>query len=113
MSVTANGNAPYTSPSAIVTVIERYRDRGLQTPFKTDVLVKAGVAEGLAPRTLQALELLDLIDGEGEPTDQFTALRQAPQADFQERFAALLRGAYSEVFSFIDPQQDGRDRIRD
>jgi Family of unknown function (DUF5343) len=113
MSITANGNAPYTSPSAITTVIDRYRDRGLQTPFTVEVLTKAGVNESLAPRTLQALELLDLIDKDGQPTEQFTALRQAPQEELQERFAALLRGAYSEVFSFIDPAQDSRERIRD
>jgi hypothetical protein len=113
MPITANGNAPYTSPSAIITVIDRYRERGLQTPFTIDVLTKAGVSDGLAPRTLQALELLGLIDGDGQPTEQFAALRQAPREELQERFAALLRGAYAEVFSFIDPAQDSRERIRD
>jgi hypothetical protein len=113
MPIAANGNAPYTSPSAIITVIDRYRDRGLQTPFTLDVLVKAGVSESLAPRTLQALELLDLIDSEGQPTEQFAALRKAPHEELQERFAALLRGAYAEVFSFIDPAQDSRERVRD
>jgi hypothetical protein len=113
MTIVANGNAPYTSPSAIETVITRYRERGLQTPFTAEVLVKAGVSEGLAPRTLQALELLDLITPDGEPTEQFLALRQAPQDEVQTRFAALLRGAYAEVFSFIDPSQDSRERIRD
>jgi hypothetical protein len=113
MSITANGTAPYTSPSSITTVIDRYRDRGLQTPFTVEVLTKAGVSDGLAPRTLQALELLDLIDKDGEPTEQFTALRVAPQDAFQERFAAILRGAYAEVFSFIDPAQDSRERVRD
>lgn len=113
MPITANGTAPYTSPSSVTTVIERYRDRGLQTPFTVEVLAKAGVSDGLAPRTLQALELLGLIDKDGEPTEQFTALRVAPQEEFQERFAAILRGAYGEVFSFIDPAQDSRERVRD
>jgi hypothetical protein len=113
MPIIANATAPYTSPSSITTVVERYRDRGLQTPFSMDVLVKAGVSGGLARRTLQALELLDLIDGEGEPTESFVALRQAPQTEYKDRFAALIRGAYAEVFSFIDPAQDSRERVRD
>lgn len=113
MPITANSTAPYTSPSAVITVIERYRDRGLQTPFTVDVLQKAGVSSGLAPRTLQALELLGLIDADGMPTEQFVALRQAPEDEVRGRFAALLQGAYAEVFSFIDPKQDSRERIRD
>lgn len=113
MSIESDGNAPYTSPSAIIQVIEGYRSRGLQTPFTLDVLQKAGVSESLAPRTLQALQLLGLVNDDGTPTDAFDALRKAGGEDFKERFAALLRGAYAEVFSYVDPAQDGRERVRD
>ena len=43
MTIQTDGNAPYTSPSSIIQVVEGYRSRGLQTPFTVDVLQKAGV----------------------------------------------------------------------
>jgi hypothetical protein len=113
MAIQVDGKAPYTSPSSVTKVVEGFRKRGLQTPFTVDVLVKAGVANGLAPRTLQTLELLDLISSQGEPTEQFIALRKAPEAEFKERFQAVIRAAYAEVFSYVDPAQDSRERIRD
>jgi Family of unknown function (DUF5343) len=113
MTIRSDGNAPYTSPSAIVQVLEGFRSRGLQTPFTLDVLQKAGVSKSLAPRTMQALALLDLIGDDGMPTEAFEALRKAGADEFKDRFAALLRAAYAEVFSYVDPTQDSRERIRD
>jgi len=113
MTIQSDGNAPYTSPSAITQVVEGFRSRGLQTPFSLDVLQKAGVSKSLAPRTMQALVLLDLIGDDGMPTEAFEALRKAGADELKDRFAALLRGAYAEVFSYVDPAQDSRERIRD
>jgi uncharacterized protein DUF5343 len=113
MAITSDGSAPYTSAPALVKIIEGYRNRGLQTPFTLDVLVKAGVSEALAPRTLQALELLELVDADGNPTDTLVGLRKAPESDFIGRFAEFVRGAYAEVFAFTDPREDSRERVRD
>lgn len=113
MAISQNGTAPYTSAPALIKVIEGYRDRGLQTPFTLDVLMKAGVSEALAPRTLQALEVLGLVDDTGTPTATLDGLRRAPATEYQDRFAEFLRGAYAEVFAFADPREDSRERIRD
>jgi hypothetical protein len=113
MPLQADGNAPYAPAPAVIDVVRRYRDRGLQTPFNADVLVRAGVADSLAPRTLQALRLLELIDDAGEPTEALEALAKAPTDDeYRERLAALIRRVYAEVFSFVDPAEEGPDRIR-
>lgn len=113
MPIQADGNAPYAPPSAVLEVIRRYRDRGLQTPFVADVLVRAGVTETLAPRTLQALRLLELIDDAGMPTAALEALAKAPTDDeYRERLASLIQGVYVEVFSFVDPATEGTDRVR-
>lgn len=113
MAIQSDGQAPYTAPSAVIAVIEGYRARGLQTPFTVDVLTRAGVSEGLAPRTLQALELLGFIGSDGQPTEQFIALRKASEDEFKDRLAAILRAAYAEVFSYVDPRTDAREHVRD
>ncbi len=113
MTIQSDGPAPYTAPKAIISLVEAYRTRGLTTPFTVDVLIKAGVSETLAPRTLNSLKLLGLIDEAGEPTPQFVDLRKAGQDDFQPRLQALLREAYAEVFSYVDPATDAHQRIRD
>jgi hypothetical protein len=113
MPIQADGPAPYTSPSAIVAILEGYRRRGLQTPITLDVLQRAGVNASLAPRTHASLKLLDLIDETGEPTPAFVEFRKAAESDFRERFAAILRAAYAEVFSYVDPAEDSPERIRD
>lgn len=114
MAVQTGGKAPYAPPSAVLEIIRRYRDAGLMTPFTPDVLMRAGVSESLAPRTLQALQLLDLIDEEsGEPTSQFEAIRRATTDDYPGTLAETLRSAYAEVFQFVDPTRDNQQRIED
>jgi hypothetical protein len=113
MAIHADGPAPYTSPSAILKIIEGYRERGLTTPFSISVLERAGVSGGLAPRTLQALKLLGLIDDDGNPTAEFEELRKASSDDYKARLQAVLRAAYEEVFQFTDPQEDSPDKVRD
>lgn len=111
---TDGGPAPYAPSKPIVASIERYRERGLPTPITQDVLIRAQlVTDSLAPRTHQALKLLDLIDGQGEPTTAFKELRTAPGPEFKERLAALVRGIYAPIFSFADPATDSPEAIRD
>lgn len=94
-------------------IIQGFRDRGLQTPFTLDVLSRAGVSESLGPRTLQSLKLLDLIDADGHPTQQFTDLAKAPQAEFEERLGAILHAVYQDVFKFVNLDEDDYQRVRD
>jgi hypothetical protein len=109
----SGGPAPYAPPQTVLTLIRTYRSRGLQTPFSPDVLQRAGVPGTLTTRVTQALKLLDLIDESNNPTTEFEALRRAGDAEFPERLAALIRSAYAEVFKFVDPAQDGEQRVRD
>lgn len=113
MPIIADGQAPYAPPAAVLSIIEGFRDRGLQTPFSLEVLTRAGVSESLAPRTLQALKLLDLVDSDGQPTQPFIDLAKAPQAEFAERLAAILHAAYQDVFKFVNLEVDDYQRVRD
>jgi hypothetical protein len=114
MPVTPDKPAPYATSGAILDLIHRYRDRGLPQPITGDVLGRAGIAQTLISRTLYALQALDLIDKKtGMPTETFEALRVAPEAEFKKRLGDWLKGAYADVFSFVDPMKDGEARIRD
>jgi hypothetical protein len=113
MPVTANYPAPYAPPATILDLINRFRERGMQTPFNADVLSRAGVADSLISRTFQSLRVLDLVDEQGMPTAALEGLRRATSDEYQTRLADWLRAAYSEVFQFADPSKDDPGRIRD
>jgi hypothetical protein len=113
MAIVENGPAPYAPPSAVISLIERYRNHGLSTPFTQDVLMRAGVTEALAPRTLHALKLLDLVGEDGEATEEFITLQRATTSEFPEQLQMVLRAAYQPIFSFCDPATATADQVRD
>lgn len=113
MAVTRDKPAPYAPAKAILEIIDRYRSRGLPSPVDTEVLGRAGILDSLIPRTLQALQTLDLIDDNGKPTATFEGIRVAPEAEFKKRLGDWLKGAYADVFAFADPSTDDETRIRD
>lgn len=113
MPIEPDGQAPYAPTGRVLSIIEGYRDRGLQTPFTLDVLTRAGITEPLAPRTLRSLKALDLIDDDGQPTPEFQALRKASSEEYRARLAAILRAAYVNVFQYADPATDPPEKVRD
>lgn len=113
MAITREGTAPYAPASAILEVIDRRRNRGLTTPVTADVLERAGIQASLIPRTLQALRTLDLIDETGAPTRAFEGIKLASEADCKKSLEDWLKGAYAEIFSYVDPMTDDETRIRD
>lgn len=113
MPVTADQPAPYAPASAIIALVERYRSKGLPVPIDSDVLARAGVSESLIPRTLQALQTLDLITDDGKPTAVLEGIRLAPEADYQQRLSDWLHAAYADALQFIDPAVASETDIRD
>lgn len=113
MPIQPNGIAPYAPPATVLSVIERARDRGLPSPVTKDVLLRAGVPESLMPRTLQALQSLELINEDGTWTQNLETLRRAPEAEFQSRLAEIIRAVYADVFQFVDPAKDNGTAVRD
>lgn len=113
MAITPDGPAPYAPAGAVILIVETYRQRDLPTPVTSGVIERLGVTEALAPRVMKALRLLDLIDGDGNPVPQFADLAKAGEAEYKDRFAAILRAAYTDVFQYIDPARDTPERVRD
>jgi hypothetical protein len=96
-----------------LSIIHAYRDKGLPVPIDLSVLERAGVAETLSSRVRQSLQLLELIDDQGKPTAAMEELAKAGGAEYPERFAALLRSVYQEVFQFTEPRDDTPEKVRD
>lgn len=113
MPVTRDHPAPYAPASAILGLIERHRNKGLPSPVDSDVLGRAGISASLIPRTLQALQTLDLLDEEGKPSKTLEDIRLAPEVDYKTRLADWLNNAYADALMFVDPSKDGEIQIRD
>ncbi|MGX5829823.1 DUF5343 domain-containing protein [Mesorhizobium sp. 43Arga] len=113
MAVTADRPAPYAPTSAILSLIERHRNKGLPPTLDSDVLARSGISGSLIPRTLQAMQTLDLIGEDGKLTPTLEALRLAPEAEYKARLAEWLNGAYADALRYVDPSVDDEIRIRD
>ena len=113
MAVSSNAPGPYTAGAAVISVLRRFRDKGLTVPITADVLQRAGVSDSLVPRTLQSLQILELIDDTGQPMPMLQKMRSVPEADYKATLAEWIRAVYAEVFQFADPQTDDAVRVRD
>lgn len=113
MPVTVDQPAPYAPASAILDLIERHRNKGLPPVVDGDVLARAGIPDSLAPRTLQALKVLDLLTEDGRPSQVFEGIRLAPTAEYQQRLTEWLNAAYADALSYVDPATDDEVAIRD
>ena len=113
MTVTQNSPAPYAGSATIIDLIRRHRNKGLPSPVDSEVLERSGITQSLIARTLQALQILDLIDDKGQQTEIFEALRLAPEAEYKSRFFEWLKTAYSDAFQFIDVANTNETEIRD
>lgn len=113
MAVVRSGPAPYASVPALMEVIDAFRNRSPKTPVTVEVLEMLGLQPSIAPRTLQAMKLLDLLDGDGEPTSALIGLKEAATDDFPARLADVVRAAYAELFDHRDPTTDPPEKIVD
>lgn len=113
MPLQPNGRAPYTSVSAATTAIDAFRDTGMATPITTDVLIRAGVPETIARRTLTSLVELDLIDDTGNPSPTFEAFRTIRDDDeYRQHVQDWLREVYADILRYADPSTDPHDKVQ-
>jgi Family of unknown function (DUF5343) len=113
MAIIRDGIAPYAPTAAVLSVINGYRTKHPKMPFTVENIQLLDVTASLAPRTLQALELLDLIDENGEPTHAMVGLREASSDEFPSRLAEVITAAYAEVFAHRNPASDPPASLQD
>jgi hypothetical protein len=89
----------------VLAVIRRLRERGLPDTLDQRELTRLGIPAGNAPRTLQALRFLRLVDDEGRRTAIFDRLGRASTSEYPEQLGEIITAAYASVFKIIDPAQ--------
>jgi len=104
---------PYAAPANVIAVLNRIRTRNLPETINSDLLRVAGVPENSLYRVMQALQFLNLIHEDGDPTDTMIALAGSTDAQYRELLGKVVREAYRSEFSVIDPSQDPQPRIID
>lgn len=109
----SNLSAPYAPVSNVLAVIRRLRERGLPDPLTLQELERIGIPSGNAPRTLAALRFLGLVDEEGHRTAAFERIGRASTDEYESVLAEVIRAAYADVFTVIDPAKDTDIAIND
>ncbi len=105
--------APYAPAKSVLSVIERYRDRGLPAPLTADALATVGVARTMAGWAHSGLRFLGLIDGEGNRLEPFERLKRATTDEYPTILAEIVRNAYLPVFNIVDPAKDNEIKVAD
>ena len=85
-------------------LLSRRRERGLPSPVNQEALESIGIPAGNAPRTLQALRFLYLLDAEGQQTSNMDRLARATSSEYQQVLVEVIQSAYPPVFAIVDPK---------
>ena len=113
MNTNLEKNAPYAPFGCVINVIRRFRERGLAETITIQEIVRVGISEGNASRTLQALKFLKLVDEEGHRTSMFDRLGRVPTNEYAETFGEIVKDAYNDVFVIVDPAEATDVEIND
>ena len=102
---------PYAPAANVIGVLDRIRRVNLPDVVDSDLLRIAGVSEGAMTRVVYALRFLRLTDLNGRPTDRLRAIAKAPEEEWRDLLAGVVREAYATDFARLDPGQDTQPRI--
>ena len=92
---------PYAFTGSVLSVIRRYRDAGApRNPIDMTEIMRVGVSEGNASRTLAALKFLGLVE-QGKLTEKFALLNKATSEEYPKVLGEFLRDAYSDIFAIL------------
>src|SRR6266498_1784440 len=105
--------APYAFTGNVLDILHRLRDASLPEIIDVGVVVRIGISEGNAHRTVATLQFLALIDDEGKQTKEMKNLAKASTNDYPSVLAEILRSAYSRIFEVVNPQKASEIEIMD
>lgn len=107
--------APYAPASAVVRVLETYRETGLGGGTITaGTLARMGLGDEIVRRTLLSLRQLEMIDDDGKPTPNLVAFKQASSGDYKNVLANQLRDLYSPIFAVLgNPSSKSSEEVDD
>ena len=103
------------APYAPASTLSRFFDhiRYVKTPDKvTSGLVEDyNIPKGHAFALLSSLKFLGLVEDDGTPNPAYKALQTSGE-EFRGNLEEIVRRAYSDLFSVVDPSRNGREHIK-
>ena len=99
---------PYAAPANLLSLLRRFRTRNLpeEEGVTPEFTRASGIPPGAVGRTISALRFLSLIDEIGYPTDTLRALARSTDEDYRIQLDQIVRNAYREDFTVVDPSVD-------
>ena len=104
---------PYAPVGNVLSIIHRLRESGLPDILDMGSVVRVGISEGNASRTIAALQYMGLINEDGGHTQLMDALERASRDEYQNVLAEILKEAYSDIFQIINLETDKEPQIDD
>lgn len=110
-SETKGRSAPYVSASTLSSFFDHVR--WVSTPKKVDtgLLQDYGMPKGNIGALVSALKFFGLVEDDGTPTPAFKMI-QTGGDEFRANLDEIVRRAYGDVFSRLDPSRDSREKLR-
>jgi Family of unknown function (DUF5343) len=104
---------PYGPADRVIETLEKFRETGFGgKPITPDLLGALGMGYEVARRVVLSLRLLDLIDDDGNATNQLTAFKQAATNEYRTQFASLLLKEYEQVFALLGQDLDSKTLVQ-
>lgn len=101
--------APFGSTGAVIKTLETYRETGLGGATITrDLVGRMGYGAEVARRVVSSLQMLELIDDDGAPTEKLREFGHAPTSQYRQLLAEHLLDVYSPVFAITGSKVDSK-----
>lgn len=101
--------APYTSIGNMLLILTRIRKGWVPSQIDKGEMVRVGITEGNANRTIAALEYLGLVNEDGKPTDTWKAIATSTTNDYPKVLEGILRNSYPSIFELHHNPADATD----
>lgn len=108
---TSGRSAPYVPAATLSSFFDHVR--WVSTPKKVDrgLLLDYGMPKGNVGALLSALKFFGLVQNDGTPAPAFKMI-QTGGDEFRTNLEEIIRRAYADVFSRLDPSRDSREKLR-
>jgi len=103
--------APYVPASAMSQFFDHIRYVKTPDVVTSGLLEDYNIPKGHAFALLSALKFLVLTEDNGTPTPAYKALQTSGE-EFRANLEEIVRKAYSDLFSVVDPSRNGREHIK-
>jgi hypothetical protein len=103
--------APYAPASTLSQFFDHIRFVKTPDMVSSGLLEDYNIPKGHAFALLSTLKFLGIIEDNGAPTPAYKLLQTSGE-EFKTNLEAIVRAAYSDLFSVVDPSRNGRDHIK-